>query len=245
MTIESLLDDSGTDNKDYLAELVGEGKKYANEKELAKAYAHADTYIKVMEKRVDDSRDMYLKLRDESAAQTQLEDLLKKFDNKQQQLASSDNTNDANEVNREPAIKPEAVKDLVSQGIREYEETKRAEENLKTVKAKLTERFGENYSSVVRDRIKELDLSDKDVDFLARKSPNALINALGLNETKVETFQTPPKSAVNFKPQGAPKRTLSYYQEMKKTNPKLYLDRNIAIQMDKDAHELGEAFFDV
>jgi hypothetical protein len=37
-------------------------------------------------------------------------------------------------------------------------------------------------------------------------------------------------------------RTWAYYQELKKTNPKLYLDPKIAAQMDKDAIALGDAF---
>jgi hypothetical protein len=41
------------------------------------------------------------------------------------------------------------------------------------------------------------------------------------------------------------KRTYSYYENMRKTNPNLYLDPKISIQMDKDAQALGEAFFDV
>jgi hypothetical protein len=38
------------------------------------------------------------------------------------------------------------------------------------------------------------------------------------------------------------KRTWAYYQELKKTNPKLYLDPKISVQMDKDAIALGDAF---
>jgi hypothetical protein len=40
------------------------------------------------------------------------------------------------------------------------------------------------------------------------------------------------------------KKTLSYYLELKKTNPKLYLDPKMAIEMDRSAQYLGEAFFD-
>lgn len=40
------------------------------------------------------------------------------------------------------------------------------------------------------------------------------------------------------------KRTMSYYQNLKKENPTLYLDPVMNTQMHKDALVLGEAFFD-
>jgi hypothetical protein len=40
------------------------------------------------------------------------------------------------------------------------------------------------------------------------------------------------------------KRTLSYYAELKKKDPKIYLDPKIALQMEKDSQALGPAFFD-
>jgi hypothetical protein len=41
-----------------------------------------------------------------------------------------------------------------------------------------------------------------------------------------------------------PKRTFSYYQKMKETKPKLYLDPKISRQMEKDSQTLGASFFD-
>lgn len=39
------------------------------------------------------------------------------------------------------------------------------------------------------------------------------------------------------------KRTWDHYAELKKTNPKLYLDPKISKQMHDDALALGEGFF--
>lgn len=39
-------------------------------------------------------------------------------------------------------------------------------------------------------------------------------------------------------------RTESYYKQLKKDNPKIYLDPKFAVQMHNDAQALGEAYFD-
>lgn len=44
--------------------------------------------------------------------------------------------------------------------------------------------------------------------------------------------------------QASQSRTLSYYDNLKRSNPKLYLDEKIRKQMDKDALLLGSKFFD-
>ena len=83
---------------------------------------------------------------------------------------------------------------------------------------------------------------------MARKRPKALLKILGVDrEPRQDSFQSPPQNqrrSDGFAPRGAQKRTWAYYQELKKANPQLYFDPKIAVQMQKDAIELGEVFRD-
>lgn len=244
---ESLLT-AGTDNepvidesKDYLSELVGPGKKFANEKELAKGKYHADLTVEIYKTRLDQLRDEYKKLHDENSAKANIQELINQAINK-----TNENTN-APVVQEKPSIDMTEIESLVSKKILETKSQEISENNFRTVKNKLIERYGNNYSSVLQKQIEELGLQMDDIDALARRSPNALFRTLGLDQpASVDTFQSPPRSAnisTSFKPT-TQKRTWAYYQELKKANPKLYFDPKVAVQMQKDAIELGDAFKD-
>lgn len=232
-------------NTDYLAELVGEGKKFKDQKDLAKGKFESDQYIHILERRLDDMRGDYLKMREENTTRARLEDLVDKITKERQ--ASSDTTT-ANEDRTQPQYNPEEVASLVSNKIQEYESTKRQTENFDMVKTKLQQRYGSNYKEAVKQTIEELGITEQELNDMARKQPKVLIKTLGLDqEQRREGFQAPPHSEQrrdNFAPSSTPKRTWSYYQNLKKQNPDLYLDRKTAIQMQQDAIDLGETFRD-
>ena len=248
---ETLLAETNTPgvdpNKDYLAELVGDGKKFKTEKDLARGKYEADLYVKTLERQLDELRSDYLKMREDSTSRAKLEELIGQLEAKQNQQLSSI-TPPANEVKDKPGIDPTELKSLVSSSIQEYEMTKKQQDNFNIVKEKLKEQFGDNYQTALKNQISELGLTEEDVNSLARKSPAAFFKTMGLQQASAkETFQNPISSSQRsdaFRPKGKDKRTWSYYQEMKKTNPNLYLDPKINVQMHNDAMELGEAFFD-
>ncbi len=231
-------------NKNYLEELVGDGKKFKSPEELAKGKATADHYIKTLETKLDELRNDYLAEKANSTATAKLQELIDQYEKKQ--LASND-TPLVNEVKNQPQFDPSMLDELVTKKIQETDRFKTEQSNYNTVQNKLKEQFGSNYGTVVKEQADTLGLTGDEVEAWARKSPEAFFRIMGLNQPKQETFQAPPRSAQrndNFAPQGAQKRTWSYYQNMKKTNPALYHDPKINVQMEKDALELGSAFED-
>jgi hypothetical protein len=233
-------------NKNYIEELVGEGKKFKSVEDLARGKFESDLYIKTLESRSDELRNDYLKLREENMAAASLRELVDQLTKERQQLASSDSTNNAKEDTK-PAINPDELKSLVSNTVQEIELNKRQQENYKSVVAKLTEHFGDNYQSALKKHIEELDLTEDDVNRMARTNPKVLFRTLGIDRPTIsQSFQSPPRSdrrSDNFI-SGSTKRTWSYYQKMKAENPKLYNDQKTTVQMHKDAVELGDSFFD-
>lgn len=245
---DTLLDQSNTvqtdPNKNYLEELVGEGKKFKTPEDLARGKYEADQMISHKNQQFDQLREDYLKLREEYTSRAKLEDLVDQL--AQRQLASSEsNTQNTNEASK-PSIDPKEIESLVSSKIQEFELSKKQTENFNQVRSRLSERYGNNYQSVLKEQIEQLGLTEMFVNDLARNHPQVLYKTLGLDQPKSsEQFQAPPRSQRNdsFAP-STQKRTWSYYQKMRKENPKLWLDNKTQTQMLKDRVELGDAFED-
>jgi hypothetical protein len=207
--------------------------------ELLKAKVEADLFINTLTKRTDDLSKDYLEMKKQLDATASLQELRDQIVNaKATSNSESPNANEGNESHKsEPVDLDKKFKTL-------YEETRKAEkqlENVTTVQNKLKDRFGNSYQQVLRDT----GLSDARIREIAAESPEAIYRLVGLDNRERESFQTPPRSAErsSFAPRGQPKRDWNFYQEMKKSNPKLYLDPKIAVQMHNDAIELGDAFY--
>lgn len=234
------------ENKDYLSELVGDGKKFKDFKDLAKGKYYADRQIEIQNRRIDQLRDDFIKERNDNIAKAKLQEYVDRLQTLQ--TPPSNDTPPANGNQEKPAINMDEIKSLMSNQIQEYESNKRQQDNFNQVQTKLVERYGKNYSTALGEQLQTLGMTAKQIDDLAKQTPQAAMRILGLDrQPQQENFQSPPHSSQRndkFAPQGAKKRTWSYYQELKKANPTLYLDRKIANQMVQDAAELGEEFND-
>ena len=231
--------------KDYLKELVGEGKKFKDVNDLAKGKAESDSFISSITKENNELRKEYKTLKEELQSRARLEELVDKIAlEKAASVSNADSKDDENET-RNLGIKPEDVKGIVSQEISRFQSESRKEANLNLVRAKLQERFGNNYrTSELADRI---GVDEKYFVETAATHPNIILKTLGLDgPVKADTFQTPPTSSKlsGFKPD-VTERTESYYKKLAaEKGVNIYLDREISLQMHKDAQRLGEAFFD-
>jgi hypothetical protein len=244
----SLLADDQSDtvqideSKKYYEELVGEGKKFKDQEALARSKYEADSYIEILKRRSDEMRQDALKWREEALAKAKLEELI-------DQLQSKSKTEDNTPVPPESTVKPfdpKEIEDLFSKKIREHEQSKKQQENSRLVKDKLIERFGKGYQSTVKQQIEELGISEDIFNQMAENYPQMLFKTLELDKPRqTENFQAPPRNTVQGLPSSGKKdRTWSYYQELKKTNPKLYYDLKISKQMQEDYQRLGKAFED-
>lgn len=247
MTDSLLTEDPNTvdPNKDYLTELVGENKKFKTPQDLARGKQEADLYIETMKSRMDEMRADYLRVMEENKAKATLQELIDQAKSAQQE-PNRENPN-ANIVEK-PGIDPKDLDSLLDTKIKAREAEIKRQENYDIVRKKLEERFGPNFQRSLKEQVRNLELDDDYVNELARRSPNAFFKTLGIaQDVRQDGFQAPPKSSQrsdSFAPTGAQKRTWSYYQDMKKTNPRLYYDPKIAVQMHNDAITLGEAFQD-
>lgn len=237
-------------SKNYLEDLVGEGKKFKTVEDLARGKAEADLYIQTVNKRADQLRNDYLELREqlnaresEETAQAKFEELLQRYETQRNTPRLPVET--PVERTPTPQLDETKLRSLIRQEYKDTQAQEKADANFNSVQKKLKDQFGANYHTVLEQKMADLGLEASDIDTLARKSPNAFFNTLGLNQ-QTESLMSPPRTTqrAGFNPTTNQKRTWSYYENLRKSNPKLYYDPKIANQMHDDALSLGVEFQD-
>lgn len=234
---DSLLpDDPMPDDRDAI---LNKWKDKTRE-EILEAKVNSDLFIKSQNARFDDLKKDYLELRDRHQASTELADLVTQI---KESRASGNQIPDTQRETIPPAIKPEDIQALVQKHLADYQMTTKQQENFNNMQAKLKERYGENYTGHYKQRLDELGLTKEQADDMAKNQPSVFRKSFDLDIQPGIPQQSLPRSQrqTNFAPAIA-KRDWNYYQEMKKNNPKMYLDPKIAIQMHDDAIALGADF---
>lgn len=203
---------------------------------LAKSKYEADEFIKMKNAQFDTLSADYLRLKADYEARAKLEELVDKIQPQDKPLVPD----------AKPALKEEIDYDkIIESKLAKREAQQRADANIKVVKDTLREKLGSKMSSYLKDKMDELDLTTEELDSLAARSPKAFMRTLGLEEApRKDPFQSPPPSIYksdNFKPK-TEKRDWEYYQKLKETNPRAWLDPKVQTQMYHDAQELGAEF---
>lgn len=216
--------------------------KDKSREELENAKAESDLFIASQNARFDDLRKDYLELKEQQQTGAQLKDLLDRLDNpnKQQDL----NSDTQNVQNNQPGIKVEDIDALVTKRLNDHQISLKKQDNFDAMQAKLKQSYGEDYASTYKSQLDTLGLTREFADELAKSHPTVFIKTFGLDQAKQQAPSNLPRNQVrpsSFAP-STQKRDWNYYQEMKKTNPKMYLDPKIAVQMYEDAMAQGHDF---
>lgn len=230
-------------NKNYLEELVGEGKKFKSIEDLARGKAEADLYVDHLKSRQDELRADYLKMREEYTAGPKLKETLDQY---MQEFRQSQNTNQPLGNEDKSVFDETKVADMVKQHLAANKQLDREEANAARVESKLKEIYGPGYKASVKQQIDQLGMTVDFFNDMARQYPDALMRTLGADAPNArETFQSPPTSTQRLDPTSASgQRTWSFYEKMRKTDPVRYRDPKTQDQMFKDATYLGDKFED-
>lgn len=236
------------DTKNWYEELVGEGKKFRSNEDLAKGKAESDRYVKTLEQQKDEIRNMYLSLKEQVDGRAKLEDLIDRIE--KGKTSNSDDSTTPEDREKTPTFDMSQIKSMIAQELQETDVKKREAENYAKVQKTLKDKFGSRVNEVLKEKMDTLMIDDAYMLSTAKRSPQAFYSLMGINEEAVPNsmFQAPPRTTVRpvtFSQQTDGARPLSYYQKMQETNPRAYLDPKIQVQMDKDSQALGTAFFDV
>jgi len=237
-------------DKDYFKELTGPGGKFHDPDEkaaiqkMARGKVEADNLIEIFKREKDQLRNDYIRLQEESKARGRLEDYINSLSTR----PASSAIPEAKVDNTKPSLDPEQLDSLIDSRVEAREAQRTRQANFNKVESKLRETYGDTYPRVLKEQVAELGLTTEYINDLARTSPEAFFRTVGLNAQKKEdNFQAPYRSnqrSDSFGQKGGAKRTWSYYQELKKADPKAYYDPKTTNQMQKDYATLGKSFED-
>lgn len=237
----SVFDQEDDQNKDYYAELTGPGgkfdrTKYASDQEMhqaiAKSNVHGSRTIDFKNQEFDELRETLIAKTAEANTAAKLDELIKKYEARD----NKDTTNNPNvgDVNL-PVIDEAKIEATVEAKIRAIESSKSEKANLDAFDQRLREAHGENAGSVLRDTMNTLGISSEDLKSLAKKSPEAALNTLGLNK-RTDTFQAVPRSSIrtdSFKPETT-LRDAVYWEKLRSENMNEYFSQKNSVQRMQD-----------
>lgn len=241
------------ENKNYLEELVGEGKKFKTPEELAKGKAEADLFIKSL---LDEMKEV----KDELNKRMTVEDLMNSLKGTREQTTmtngdnfnTSENTHTSHGDTGTNSLDLETIRKALKDELAQEKEKARRQANVAEVVNKLREQHGDNVSAYLNTKAKELNVDITYLRELAEDKPSVFYQLVGNSQTSNDPFRsgpvTPPRSQVTTgvtptKSYGEHK-TKSYYEQLKLKDKKAYFSPQVRVQMHKDALALGESFFD-
>jgi hypothetical protein len=245
-------DPNTTDGLGYLAQLVGEGKKYRSVEELAKGYTNADNYIEVLKATHDD-------LKDEVNKRMSLEQFIEaQQDNKQNADASADpnpggevaDTKAVPNVEAEPKVNESDLISRIKAELRADEQKSIAARNKDAVNERLLSLYSdaETVNREMAAKAESLGVSVQWLMDAAEKNPDAFY--------KLTDIEAPRKASTNVNPAvntaGLPSAkdsrktqegTKAFYDELRKENLSKFLSADVQRQYMKDAMADPDKFF--
>lgn len=230
------------ESKDYYSELVGEGRKYSDPAALAKAAVFKDEHIR----RVEHEAAM---LRAELEKRVNLEDVVDRLTSIQEARAKPDNR----PPQAEPMVQPPApgqnqdVSEIVRKEITAAQENTRRAENAKRVRAELQKRFGQNYESVVSERVNTLGLGSQFANNLAQTHPEAFLELFPSRHSDPSAANaTAPTPSLNMAKQtqmNTGKKFKDYWAIYQK-NPTEYFSVKVQNEIVAEAARQGPSFYE-
>lgn len=233
------------ETKNYLEDLVGEGKKFKTPEELARGKWESDQFISSLTREMED-------LRKEILTRKTTEELLDQIAQRTNASAQSREPLDEDSTRRietpqVPGLKKEDVEKLVAERLQQTELQRTATQNLKEVNDTLEKKWGAEAVQRVKQKAADLGVSLEYLQNQAKVSPKAFYALIG-----VETGRAPapsvnvPISTTNTSSnlQGDEVRNEAWYKRQVQKDPSLKLDKKFQIQKHKDALRLGRQFFE-
>jgi len=232
---DAITDPFKTTNENYLETLVGDGKKFATVEDLARGKKEADDFIETL-------KSENAALKNQSANGMNVDKLMEEI--RKLNEGKSDPGNGQPKATEPQNPPTQNIEEIVLQTLNKVQSQSQASQNEQLVIEKVNEAWGNDANSKLKEIASGLGLSLEDLKEQGRKSPAAFFALTGLNaDRSPKTGLTVPTGTVTPGKVTTGKRDWNYYQELKKSNPAVYKETRVQIQMNKDARELGEAFF--
>lgn len=204
-------------DKDYVADLVGEGKKFKDLAGLARGKLEADNYIKELTSKLDG-------LKKELDGRTSLDQFLTEM----KDLRAPPQNGQVQPSTPAPVQTDPLDDSTLEQRLLEILERRSAQEkqesNRDFVGRVLAEQFGDQASYKINQKAKDLGMSVKDLENLALKSPQAFFNLVGVQERQAPVNVPVARQSINStsQVQTTGVKNKAYFENLKRTNRKAY-----------------------
>lgn len=223
--------------KNYLEELVGEGKKFKDYEGLAKGKAESDFHILRLQNELKG-------LREELAQRQKVSELLDKLNSNPPSRQPVTQREEPDTIERQ-MTQDVNIDELINKALNTREQVNTQKSNMDFVREQLIKAHGDNYQQVLKQKIDALGMTKEQFMTVVSNTPKA---ALALVDVKRETPSplTPPRSQVqstSLRPVNTGDRNKAYYDDLKKRDASTYWSPRVQSQMHKDALSMGESFF--
>ena len=136
----------------------------------------------------------------------------------------------------------EQVKKILSE-----ENTKNTRErNVSTAKENLKQLYGGDYTKTLEELAGSLGVGVNFLTEMAARSPKGLVDLVQMHkplQKKDSRTFAPPANSLGNQQETTVRKNATYYRELRKSDPSLYLSRRIQAEMHREAMEQGDAFY--
>jgi hypothetical protein len=219
---------------DYINTLVGEGKKYANADELAKAYHHANIHIEELKADLEEYK----------GGKELLNEVLNEIRNSSTEPTTS--TQAVPEAPVETRIPTEDVAKIVDEQFRSREKAEQIKNNVALSKSKLVEAYGseEQSKAALVKAINGDDSVRQIIDNLSRTNPDMVVKFITgvVPKSTVDVSNTPAVTTQSAPVSHAYEGELTWTKcrEIKRDNPRLYQSAEFRRSMEAAAAKASE-----
>lgn len=227
-----------------LEHLVGDGKKFTTNEELAKGKLYSDLYVPKLENEVNKLKQAYAQLEAElEASKSRAQETLTMVNQSEANTqGSNENTNVTNNLTQEQLDAYFESKMSASK------EAERRQANVNSVRAELEKSLGDKYV----DHMKTLadEFGQDYLSKMAEENPKAFLKLAGVgvqapttSKNSVNLF-TPPTNSINVNAQmNTPKNGQKHWAKIRKENPRFYNSIEGYNQRLADITQLGDEYF--
>lgn len=209
---------------------------------LAKGKYEADEHIKTVEAEMAE-------LRRELDTRVSLQDFLDKQKTQQvtPPVSSSQQTSvsQGTQGNEPTPPKKEDIAELVKQAILQEKTAVTREQNIQHSVSELTKMYGATYVDKLTKVASDLGVGKEFLNELAATQPKAFLKLVADNQPTVSpnAYVPPRTNGTQTTTATAGARTWTYYQNLKKSDPKTYFASNTQNEMHREALRQGDAFY--
>lgn len=218
------------DSVDYVEQLVGDGKKFKDVKDLAKGKAESDRYIEVLKQRLDEANR-------EINTRTSLDSFLKEIKSAKDHVQQPVVNPPINEPKQ--GLDDSEIEKRFEEYIARRESQQSSKSNLEKVQEVLVSQFGPETKIVLNNKAKELGLPLTELEAIASRSPSAFYRLIGVSEERSPVGGvTLPRTNINPSIQSATGvKNKAYFDKLRTSDPVKYRNPQTTVEMIKAMKE--------